>query len=164
MDNPATQLANPYLLADVELDAVASSLSGWSWLIGGGWTALVVSAVGDVFLVNPAGAIARLDTGAGRLEKLAETLGEFEAALDDPTIVAEWFLEGVVDELRVGGKCLNRGQCYGFTILPIFEGRSYMSENRFPVSATEHIRFTGDMHLQLRDVSDGDSVEIVVRE
>lgn len=153
----------PHLVADVELDDVRRSLSAWSWLLGDGWSPLLVSAVGDVFLVNSSGAVARLDTGAGRLEILRESLKLFEAALGDPTIVADWFLESVVEELRSQGKPLSRGQCYGFTLLPIFSGGTYESANRFCISAAEHIEFSGDMHLQLKDVPDGDPVEVVVR-
>ena len=154
------QLIKPHLIADVQMNDVANSLSEWSWLLGGGWSPLLVSAVGDVFLINLAGVIARLDAGTASLEKVGEILDDFEKALDDPAIVAEWFLEPVVDELRSQGKRLSIGECYGFTILPIFEGGSYTAGNRFCLSATEHIRLTGDVHSQLRDVPDGGSVRI----
>jgi Domain of unknown function (DUF1851) len=63
---------------------------------------------------------------------------------------------------RSQGKQLNRGECYGLTILPIFEGGSYTAENRFSLGATEHIRFTGDLHCRLRDVADSDNVRIEI--
>jgi hypothetical protein len=157
---PAMYPIKPTLIADVQIDEVAKSLSEWSWLLGGDWSPLLVSAVGDVFLINSAGAIARLDTGAASLENLAEILEDFERALGDPAIVAEWFLEPVVDELRSQGKKLSPGECYGFTVLPIFEGGSYAAGNRFCLTATEHIQLTGDVHWQLRDVADGGSVQI----
>ena len=52
------QPIKPHLIADVEMDDVANSLSEWSWLLHGDWSPLLVSAVGDVFLINSAGAIA----------------------------------------------------------------------------------------------------------
>jgi hypothetical protein len=160
---PLMQIKKPHLVADVERDDVSKSLSAWSWLLEDGWSPLLVSAVGEVFLANSAGAVARLDTGAGKLERLADSLRLFEAALDDPAIIADWFLVPVADELRSQGKQLSPGQGYGFTLLPIFAGGSYEPGNRFCLSATEHIGFSGDMHSQLRDVPDGDSVNIVVR-
>jgi hypothetical protein len=158
------QLTKAHLAADVNLNDVADALSEWTWLLGEEWSALLVSAVGDVFLSSRAHAICRLDTGTAELETVAQTLEDFEAALADPETIADWFLEPVVDELRLQGKQLESGQCYGFTILPIFEGGSYTSENRFRVSAAEHIRFTGEMHLQMRDVPDGGRLKVQLRE
>jgi hypothetical protein len=159
---PRMQLTKPHLIADVQMNDVANSLSGWSWLLGGAWSPLLVSAVGDVFLINSAGAIARLDTGSASLEKVAENLEHFERALGDPATVPDWFLEPVVDELRSQGKRLGPGECYGFTVLPIFKGGSYTAGNRFCLAAKEHIRLTGDVHSQLRDVADGGRVRIEV--
>jgi hypothetical protein len=153
-----------HLLADVDIQDVASAMAEWSWLLGSSWSPILVSAAGDVFLTDSTGAVARLDTGVGALEPVAETREEFEAALDDPSTVADWFLEPVVNELRSEGKQLDRGQCYGFTILPIFQQGSYEASNRFCLTATEHIRVTGAMHLQLKDMADGETVQIEVRD
>jgi len=157
------QRIKPHLIADVQIDDIAKSLSEWSWLLCDAWSPLLVTAVGDVFLIGSAGAIARLDTGVASLEQVAGTLDEFKKAVGDPNIAAEWFLEPVVDELQSQGKRLKRGQCYGFTILPIFKEGSYTAENRFCLAATEHIRLTGDVHSQLRDAPDSASVRIAIR-
>jgi hypothetical protein len=156
------EIQKPHLIADVPLGDVALSLDEWSWLLGDGWSPILVTAAGDVFLTNEAGAVARLDTGAGTLDRVAETHDAFEAALDDPEVVADWFLEPVVEELREQGNRLGRGQCYGFTILPIFQEGSYAAPNRFCLDAIEHIRLTGSMHFKLADVADGESVRIKV--
>jgi hypothetical protein len=154
------ELRKPHLAADVSLPEIAVALSQWSWLLGDGWTPYLVSAAGDVFLINPAGEIARLDTGTAQLKTVATSRATFYAAIADPDTLADWFLEPVVNELRHQGKVLEAGQCYGFTILPIFEEGSYGAANRCALSAAEHIRFTGDLHHQLRDVSDGTTVRI----
>jgi hypothetical protein len=156
--------AKSHLLADVDMQDVVNSIAEWSWLLDGNWSPIVVSAAGDVFLADSTGAVARLDTGVGTLEWLAETREAFEAALSDQSTVADWFLEPVVNELRSQGKQLKRGQCYGFTILPIFSEGSYEAANRFCLTATEHIRFTGAMHLQLKDMADGETVRIEVQD
>jgi hypothetical protein len=90
---PDMTLRKPHLAADVSLSVVADALSEWSWLLGDRWTAWLLSAVGDVFLINPAGEIARLDTGIAGLEIVAPTLEAFETAIADPDILADWFLE-----------------------------------------------------------------------
>ena len=154
------QRIKSHLIADIQIDDIAESLSEWSWLLCDAWSPLLVSAVGDVFLIGSTGAVARLDTGVASLEQVAETLDEFKKAVDDPAIAAEWFLEPVVNELQSRGKRLRPGQCYGFTILPIFKEGSYTAENRFCLAAAEHIRLTVHMLSQLRDVPDGGSVRI----
>src|SRR5882757_5178040 len=60
------QLTKAHLAADVNLNDVADALSEWTWLLGEEWSALLVSAVGDVFLSSRAHAICRLDTGTVR--------------------------------------------------------------------------------------------------
>lgn len=59
---PEMKLPKAHLVADVKLDDLTGALCEWSWLLGDEWSAVLVSAVGDIFLINRAGAIARLDT------------------------------------------------------------------------------------------------------
>jgi len=151
-----------HLVADVDLEHVRSALADWGWLIGNEWSPILLSAVGDAFLVNSSGRIARLDTGSGKLELIARSLREFEGAWVKPSVLDEWFLTPVVEALRTAGKTLGPNECYGFTVLPIFAEGSYAADNRFVLNALEHIRFTADMHRQLKDVKDGELVEIKV--
>lgn len=78
------KLPKDHLLADVKLEDLTGTLCEWSWLLSDEWSTVLVSAVGDVFLINRASAIARLDTGTAVLEPAANTREEFEAALADP--------------------------------------------------------------------------------
>ena len=153
---------NSHLFADVDLGEVLAALSEWSWFLKGKWSPLSVSAVGDVFLENKSGQVFRLDTGVAELEPVAPSIAAFHEALHSPTSVREWLLAPLVEELQSEGKTLGQGQCYGFTILPVFQEGSYRAENRFMLSALEHVRFTGDMHRQIQDLSDGDKVRIKV--
>lgn len=156
------QLENSYLCADVDLDEVRKALKAWSWFLKGNWSPILVSAVGDIFLQFESGEIFRLDAGAGELEFIAPSVSAFQGAMQFTKSSREWFLAPVVDELRLQGKTLARGQCYGFTVLPVFKEGSYKAENRFILGALEHIRYTGDMHLQIKDLRDGDRVSIEV--
>jgi type VI secretion system (T6SS) immunity protein Tdi1 len=158
------QSKNSYLFADVDLGEVRTALSEWSWFLKGKWSPLLVSAVGDVFLENETGQVFRLDTGTGEIEPVASTVSAFSEALQSPASERDWLLAPVIDELRSQGKTLGRGQCYGFTILPVFKEGSYKAANRFVISALEHIRVTGNMHLQIKDLADGDKVRIRVVE
>jgi Domain of unknown function (DUF1851) len=158
------QLEKSHLMADVALEDVRAALSAWSWLLEDGrWSPLLVGAAGDVFLASPAG-VFRLDTGVGELERIAENESMFQRSLHDPALVHDWFLEPVIDELRANGTKLRPGQCYSYAILPVFEQGSYKAENRFALPVVEHLRVTGEIHLQVKGLTDGGRVRIKVSE
>lgn len=158
------QLEKSHLVADVSLEDVSAALSAWSWLLKDRtWRPLLVGAAGDVFLANTEG-VFRLDTGVGELERIAENEIGFHDSLMDPALIHDWLLEPVVEELRAGGKELGPGQCYSFTILPVFEEGSYKADNRFLLPVLEHLRVTGDVHSQINGLTDGDKVRIKVVE
>lgn len=151
-----------HLIADVDLTSVSAELSAWSWLLEERtWAPILVSAAGGVFLTGAEG-VFRLDTGIGELERITENEGGFQESLLDPLLVRDWLLEPVVDELRAEGKELGPGQCYGFTILPVFAEGSYKAANRFVLSVAEHLRITGDFHAQIKGLADGDKVRIQI--
>jgi hypothetical protein len=152
-------------VATVDLALVRAALSDWSWLLReGAWDPILVSAAGDVFLVGDSGEVFRLDTGGGELTRIAESRADFEAALEDCALAKDWLLTPVVEELLESGRGLGRGQCYGFSILPVFKEGSYGAVNRFPLSGVEHVGVTGNLHGQLQSFSDGQKIRLSVVE
>ena len=150
------------LLAEVDLDEVNQALDAWVWRIGKRWSALAMSAAGDLFLTDASGRVARLDTGSGQLEMVANSMSDFEAACGNADNVRDWFLRPVVEQLRASGHVLARKQCYGFTILPVFKEGSYAAHNRFMLDAIEHLRVTADLHRQIDEHGDGDRIRLSV--
>ena len=71
----------------------------WHWLLGERWTPLLFSAVGDVFVELPAGAVWWLSTATGSLEHVADSRDEFQSLLGGER-ADEWFLPGLVGVLR----------------------------------------------------------------
>jgi hypothetical protein len=135
----------------------------WRWLLGDNWTPLLFSAIGDVFLKLPAGTVWWLSTATGSLEQVADSRESFRELLGtDKT--DEWFLPGLVENLRSSGKILDPHQCYTFAILPVFAEGSFSSENMHPVSAAEHFAFTGHMHESIRQLPAGARVQITITE
>jgi len=134
-------------------------LAAWRWLLGGRPRLLGWSAAGDLFVRAPDGAVLRLDTGGGELERAAPSLEAFEHALRDPEQAAALLLLPVVRAFEEREGPLGAGECLGFTTLPILGG-SYTVENRYRLSVREHAAFTGDVHRQLRDLPDGTAVQI----
>ena len=156
-------LVNPYLIVDLPTSEVEKALGAWRWVIGPDPRPCFVTAAGDVILIDDSGRIFLLDTGAGTVDQIAESVEAFEDALSDPENVADWFAASVVEQLRASGVVLGPGQCYGYTTLPVFAEGSYGPENRFVLSALEHIDVTADIHHQIKDYSDGARLRVVIK-
>lgn len=98
-------------VADDSLDLLAE----WRWLLGGRPRLVGWSAAGDLFARAPNGAVLRLDTGGGTLERAAPSLEAFEHFLRDPEKAAELLLLPVVRAFEDRRGPLGAGECLGFT-------------------------------------------------
>jgi hypothetical protein len=148
-------------LIEPEHEAIDVARRAWSWLVPEPWTCIACSAMGDIFLRNDLGEVLWLDCGQGSLERIAQGVDDFQSRLDGDE-GEEWLLLPLVKALRRSGKILDRGQCYGFKILPIFAEGSYELDNIYATSAAEHSSVTGMLHRQIRDLPDGATVELKV--
>jgi hypothetical protein len=142
------------LLAPVagEFD-VDEALESWRWLVPEKMRALVVSAVGDLFLIDGEGAVFFLDTGSGTCGRVAVSVAEWEGKIREPAVLEEWFVPGFVAELR-GAAVLGPGQCYSPVHPPILNG-SFALENWPPTHWQAHFRRMGSIHEQIKDLPDG---------
>ncbi len=140
----------------------------WQWLIPEPWQVVFSTMFGGVFLEKESGGVFWLECGAGLIERVADSAAEFHAYLgserDDEWTgqIEEWFLAGLVQQLHDVGKIPGPGQCYGFKILPVFEGGDYDTANAFVISAREWLTVTASLHQQIFDLADGAQAKIVV--
>jgi Domain of unknown function (DUF1851) len=141
--------------------AVLALRANWRWLLGEGWTPLMFSAIGDVFLEVAAGTLWWLNTATGALEQVAESRPQFTDLLEGDR-ADEWLFPGLVEALHSHGKVLAADQCYTYAILPVFETGSYSVENMHPVSAAEHYSMTGHLHEHIRKLPDGARVRLII--
>ena len=95
-----------HLIVDIPGDESESLLNEWRWLIGDDKRALLVTASGDVFLVDADEHVLWLETGSGRMAQVASSVLAFEAALEEDSNQREWLLAPVIEELRASGKLL----------------------------------------------------------
>ena len=146
-----------HLVVQLSDDALADALSDWKWLLPPDMRPLLVSTSGDVFFIDAAGQVHWLETGAGKLQQIAGSGGEFESAVRHAESRAEWFFEPVIDGLRAKGIHIAPGECYGYRTLPVLGG-NYDDDNRVAVDAAGHIRFTGYVHGQIKDLPEGTEV------
>ena len=135
----------------------------WSWLVPEPWEPIVCSTVAGIFLEQPNGEILWLDTGTGSVEKIAQNRPQFEEVLrSSPDLVNEWFLPPLVERLHAAGKKPKEGECYGFTILPVFAEGKYDADNMFVVPVAEQFVGVADLHRQLSVLPDGSTVQVKV--
>jgi hypothetical protein len=150
---------------DAETTQQASE--AWKWLIDEPWEPLVCTMFGGLFLEKESGGVYWLECSTGAVEQVAENSKVFDTFLGGARdarwwrTVDNWFLVPLVQQLRDAGMIPNENQCYGFTILPIFEGGACTVENTFLVPRAEWLSFTGSFHRQMSEVPDGAKVRIV---
>lgn len=147
---------------------VEETAMAWKWLVPEPWKIIFASMFGGLFLEKEAGDVHWLECGTGLIEKVANSADEFHAFLGSPRddvwdgIVETWFLSPLVQQLHDAGKIPGPGQCYGFTILPIFAGGKYTVENAFVLTAREWFTWTGHVHETVRDMPDGGQVRLKI--
>lgn len=148
---------------ELEPDIARETAKAWSWLVPEPWEPIVCSMVAGVFLEMPIGEVLWLDTGTGLLKPVASSRGQFEETVrSSPDLVDEWFLPPLVERLQAAGKKPEAGECYGFTILPVFAEGKYDVENMFVVPVQEQFVGLADVHRQLGELPDDAAVQVKV--
>lgn len=136
-------------------------LESWDWLIGNDKKPILVSSIGDLFLVDNDGKYHWLNVGAGIIEKVAENETEFKEKLNNTEISEEWFLIELVAELKRNGLELTERKLYGYKTLPILGGK-YEPENFELTDIEVHFELSGKIHKQIKDLPNGTNVEIKI--
>lgn len=126
----------------------------WHWMLGSDWEPIIFSAIGDVFFSVAAGSVWWLNTATGSLEHVADSREHFVELLEGES-TDEWFLPGLPQALRSNGKPLAAGECYTYTVFPVFEHGSFSVENMFAVAAAAHFAASGRLHESIRSLPDG---------
>ena len=137
-------------------------LAAWAWLLPPRVRPWLMNRYGDLFLIYPDGTVHMLDVGRGAVERVAGSRDEFSTKLDEGDNANQWLMIPLVDRVTAAGLRLGPGQCYGYKRPPILGG-DYTVENTAVLPVGEQLGFTGELHEQLRDVTDGDHVRLVVR-
>ena len=129
-------------------------LSSWAWLLPRELTVWMVNRFGDLFVVQDDGAVYLLDSGAGTLERIADSRDHFCRLLDEGDNAKNWLMIPLVDRLVAAGRPLSKGQCYSYALLPVLGG-GYTPENTKAVDLATHFKVLGPIHEKLKDVPDG---------
>jgi hypothetical protein len=142
------------LLAPVAGDFdIDEALEEWRWLVPESVRPLVVTAMGDLFIIAADGSVSVLDTIAGTHQSAAASVADWQRKLEDAEVVDRWFIPGLVALLREAAP-LSQGECYSPVHAPVLGG-TYSADNWRPVSWRFHFSYSGRVHNAIKDLPDG---------
>lgn len=139
--------------------AIHTLATAWQWRLPNGFTPVLFSILGDMFFQEAGAEVYWLNTGTGGVTQVANSVEHFQEQLGT-AIADEWFMPYLVGQLHAAGKIPTADQCYTYVTLPIFAEGNYDVENLNPVPASEHFGLTGHLLAQIRELKDGDQVDI----
>lgn len=123
-------------------------------------TALLITALGDVFLEATSGEVQFLDTESGKLETVAKSREKWFLMLTDANNVERWFRPTFVNELKNRGKSLQREEVYSPTHPLVLNGQLTM-ENYTPSRWDAHLHVMGQIHRQVKDLPPGTPITTI---
>jgi hypothetical protein len=137
-------------------------LSCWKWKVGDMKTIVVISVLGDLFLIGEGAAVYWLQTDSGNLIKVADSIQQFETYLKDSEKFDYWFLTPLVEKLIGTGKLLKQDEVYSYKKIPVIGGE-YSVDNIEPTNMSVHFAISGQICEQIKDLPDGTKVSIKVK-
>ncbi|MDK2767624.1 MAG: DUF1851 domain-containing protein [Sphingomonas sp.] len=143
-----------HLFIDIPAVDILRGLDGWRWVGLSGLTAIAVSAFGEVFFRDDVGAIHQIDTIEGKLSKVAASLPDLTATLQDADARDSLLLGGLVIGARNRGLLLEPGECYDFKLAPIIGGKMDVSDME-KLSFVVKLHIAGQLHEQVKDLPPG---------
>lgn len=136
---------------------VDEALESWRWLVPHAVKPLVLTACGDLFLVEASGAVLFLDTVEGRCHEVAASVKEWEGKLRQPELLDHWFMPAFLSELHEAGAYLSQGECYS-AMHSIILGGTFSVENWQPTHWRVHFHALAQIHEQVKDLPPGTKI------
>lgn len=128
-----------YLIDPADKDW-ARLLTDWVPPLPARFNVWLVNRLGEVFAIDPAGSVLRLDTGSGSCEVVAASREDFAQLLESPRAAELWLRLKLVDDCRRMGMRLGPSQCYSFRIPPSLGG-GYEVSNLQPTEMAVHYSY-----------------------
>ena len=148
------------LIKDKSKIDIVDICSAWNWLINEQKSVLMVTIFGDLFLIGTNNEINWLDTGSGKLTKVANDVEDFKAQLKIDENFNNWFLGWLHNDIESSGIKLKENEVFSFKKLPIIGGE-YSFENIEPVDISVHFYLSGQICEQTKNLADGTKVRII---
>jgi Domain of unknown function (DUF1851) len=148
------------LIDDSSLD-FSRLLRDWRWLLVGSFRVVVGSKFGDWFVERPGGAVEMLDMRSGKLNQVAASRGEFYELIRTREKQEEWLLSDLVMRLKEKGIVLGPGQCYAFSVPPIFGG-TVDPDSVEVMDLAVWVSFCGQIQEQVRNLPPETPIETAI--
>lgn len=128
----------------------------WAWLIDlDAYDLIAISPFGDLLLKDRSDALCLLDINLGVLEYTSEP------GSDPATIFPIAFDDRIAADYRSAELFLKPGTCYGYKIQGV-AGGAMEPDNVYIATLSDYVSFMGCFHEQIKDVEDGEAVQIKV--
>jgi hypothetical protein len=130
-----------------------------------GWTGIdpeeivIINQFGNVVVRANNGTFWRICPEEWSCTQIARNAKEYTALSGKVEFRTDWDMERLVDLAREEVGPLTEGLCYCLK-LPAVIGGKYKAANLGIISIQELIAFSGDMAEQIKDVPDGDQIQI----
>ncbi len=148
------QLTFEDLLAPVEDLGEGDALQSWRWLADEDAQPLLLTALGDLFLIKSDGKVYFLDSYEGSLKPAGLSYEGWKQELSKEHNIDSWFLPNLIAELKRSGLNLSQGQCYSPKIPPVLGGE-VEPKNMEVCSWKVHFHIQGQIHEQVKDLPPG---------
>lgn len=142
------------LLAPIDDLGEGDALECWRWLTGPDARPLLMTALGDVFVMTQDGRIFMVDTYEGTLKGAGGSYEDWKKQLNQSHNLHNWFTPNLVAELRRRNLMLGRGQCYSPKIPPVMGG-AMDADNMEIAPWKAHFHIQGQLHEKVKDLPDG---------
>jgi len=150
----------------VSLEGIDSAalLLTWRWLVPEGLKPVVLTAMGDLFLLDPAtGEIQWLDVASGELTVVASSGEDLQELMSEEENAQNWFMPEAVTAMRKAGSVLGDHQVYSLEH-PAILGGEFKLDNIMPTDVYVHFNVHGQIHEQVKDLPEGTEISIDVGE
>jgi hypothetical protein len=135
-------------------------LSDWRWLVAPGFTPVLMTAFGDLFLRDQPGRIHFLNLMSGDFTQVAESQEEFDRLCEDRKQRRSWFIGFLLMELRKLRGELAAGECYSCKI-PLSLGGRFKADNFERTDLRVHYSILGQLYQQTRHLPPATKIDSI---
>jgi hypothetical protein len=159
--NQDTTLDYKNYIRNIDSINLPDIISDWQWLLHKKFAPVIVTNTGDLFLKDKFESVYFLETGIGKLQKVAADSLEFDQTLMQRDSIEKWFLPSIIEKLVSRGLTLKTDEVYSYKLLPGLNG-TYSPDNFEVTNISVHFSITGQICQQIQKVPDGTKIEKII--
>ena len=138
--------------------AMNALLGEWRWAMPEPLRPVLLTAMGDAFAQGDSGAVYFIDMVNGAIKLVANDGQSFQSLLSDSQFVTDHMFPSRIVELRNNRKNLGPKQVYSHK-QPLVLGGNDDLDNVELTDVSVHISIHGQIHRQVKDLSDGTPID-----